>query len=101
MKLLLDENLSRRLVPFLHTDYPGSQQVALLGLEKASDREIWQYAKNNNYVIVTKDSDYHELSILYGAPPQIIWLKTGNDPVDDVGRPLIICEMLECNHCNQ
>jgi len=78
MKLLLDENLSRRLVPFLHTDYPGSQQVALLGLEKASDREIWQYAKNNDYVIVTKDSDYHELSILYGAPPQIIWLKTGN-----------------------
>lgn len=78
MKLLLDENLSRRLVPFLQTDYPGSNQVAQLGLEKASDREIWQYAKNNDYVIVTKDSDYHELSILYGAPPQVIWLKTGN-----------------------
>ncbi|MFA7240648.1 MAG: DUF5615 family PIN-like protein [Sulfuricellaceae bacterium] len=78
MKLLLDENLSRRLVPFLCTDYPGSNQVALLGLEKASDREIWQYARNHDYVIVTKDSDYHELSLLYGAPPRIIWLKTGN-----------------------
>lgn len=78
MKLLLDENLSRRLVPFLHTDYPGSNQVALLGLEKASDLEIWQYAKDHDYVIVTKDSDYHELSILYGAPPSIVWLKTGN-----------------------
>lgn len=78
MKLLLDENLSRRLVPFLHTYYPGSTQVALLGLEKAGDREIWQYAKNHDYVIVTKDSDYHEFSLLYGAPPQIIWLKPGN-----------------------
>lgn len=78
MKLLLDENLSRRLIPFLHTDYPGSNQVALLGMEKSSDREIWQYAKDHGYVIVTKDSDYHELSILYGAPPQVIWLKTGN-----------------------
>ena len=72
MKLLLNENLSRRFVPFLHAYYPGSNQVVLLGLEKASDREIWQYAKNHDYVIVTKDSDYHELSILYGAPPYTI-----------------------------
>lgn len=78
MKLLLDENLSRRLIPFLQADFPDSTQVALLGLEKTTDREIWQFAKNNDYVIVTKDSDFHELSILYGAPPKIIWLKTGN-----------------------
>jgi hypothetical protein len=37
MKLLLDENLSRRLVPFLQEAYPGSSQVVLLGLEQASD----------------------------------------------------------------
>jgi len=78
MKLLLDENLSRRLVPFLQADYPGSSQIALLSLEKATDREIWQFAKDNDFVIVTKDSDFHELSILYGAPPKIVWLKTGN-----------------------
>ena len=36
MKLLLDENLSRRLVPFLQEAYPGSSQVVLLGLEQAS-----------------------------------------------------------------
>jgi len=35
MKLLLDENLSRRLVPFLQNDYPGSTQVVLVGLESA------------------------------------------------------------------
>jgi predicted nuclease of predicted toxin-antitoxin system len=78
MKLLLDENLSRRLVPLLLTAYPDSSQVALLKLETATDREIWEYAKVNDYIIVTRDSDFHELGTLYGAPPNVIWLKTGN-----------------------
>lgn len=78
MKLLLDENLSRRLIPFLQTAYPGSTQVVLEGLERASDREIWQYAKDHDFVIVTKDADYYDLSLLLGAPPFVIWLQTGN-----------------------
>jgi predicted nuclease of predicted toxin-antitoxin system len=78
MKLLLDENLSRRLVPFLLNDYPDTTQVALLGMERASDREIWEYARANSFVIVTRDSDYYELSTLYGQPPKVIWLRTGN-----------------------
>ncbi|MCG6860419.1 MAG: DUF5615 family PIN-like protein [Chromatiaceae bacterium] len=78
MKLLLDENLSRRIVPFLQTLYPGSSQVALEGLEQADDAEIWRYAKDNRFVIVTKDSDFQELSLLHGAPPKIVWLRTGN-----------------------
>jgi predicted nuclease of predicted toxin-antitoxin system len=78
VKLLLDENLSRRLVPFLLNDYPGSTQVALLGMERASDREIWDYAKTQGFVIVTRDSDYYDLSTVFGPPPKIIWLRTGN-----------------------
>lgn len=78
MKLLLDENLSRRLVPFLQEDYPGSSQVALEGLESATDREIWQFAKEGGYVIVTRDADFEELSLALGQPPKVIWLKEGN-----------------------
>ena len=78
MKLLLDENLSKRLVPFLQADYPDTSQVVLLGLEQASDREIWQYAKQHDYVLVTKDSNYQDLSELYGSPPQVILLMLGN-----------------------
>lgn len=70
MKLLLDENLSRRIVPLLQADYPGSSQVALLQLEAATDHAIWEYAKSNDFVIVTRDSDFHELGTLYGAPAQ-------------------------------
>lgn len=78
MKLLLDENLSRRLVPFLQNEFPGSTQVALVGLEHADDRTIWEYAKSNSYVIVTRDADFEELSTLHGHPPHVIWLRTPN-----------------------
>jgi predicted nuclease of predicted toxin-antitoxin system len=78
MKLLLDENLSRRLVPFLQHDYPGSNQVVLMGMESASDKEVWQRAKEDGYVIVTRDADFQELSLVWGQPPKIIRLKTLN-----------------------
>ena len=55
MKLLLDENLSRRLVPFLQHDYPDSSQVVLLGMESASDKDVWQRARDEAYVIVTSN----------------------------------------------
>lgn len=80
MKLLLDQNLSRRLVPFLQNDYPGSTQVALIGMERADDRTIWEYAGCNDFVIVTRDGDFEELSALYGQPPQVLWLRTPNQP---------------------
>ena len=78
MKLLLDENLSRRLVPFLQHDYPGSNQVVLLGMESASDKEVWQMARNDGYVIITRDADFQELSLVWGQPPKVIRLKTLN-----------------------
>lgn len=78
MKLLLDENLSRRIVPFLQTAFPGSSQVALLGLEGANDSEIWQYARSNGFVIVSRDSDFQERSLVAGHPPQVVWLKIPN-----------------------
>lgn len=42
------------------------------------DGKVWDYAKAGEYVIVTKDSDYEERSVLMGAPPKVIWLRTGN-----------------------
>ena len=76
MKPLLDENLSRRLVPFLQHDYPGSDQVVLLGMELASDKEVWLKAKDDGYVIVTRDADFQKLSLVWGQPPKVIHLKT-------------------------
>ena len=78
MKLLLDENLSRRIVPFIQESYPESTHVVLAGLEQADDQCIRQWAINNDFIIMTKDADFYEMSRLYGQPPKIIWLKMGN-----------------------
>ena len=78
MKLLLDENLSRRLVPFLQHDFPGSIQVVLLGMQSATDKEVWLKAQKDDYVIVTRDADFQELSLVWGQPPKVIRLKTLN-----------------------
>lgn len=85
MKLLLfDENLSRRLVSRLADVFPGSQHVALVGLETASDREVWEYAKDNGFIITTKDSDFNELLLLWGFPPKIVWIQRGNCSTSDI-----------------
>lgn len=78
MKLLLDENLSRRLVPFLQHDYPGSDQIVLLDMASATDKEVWEFAKEKGYVIVTRDADFQELSLVWGQPPKVIRLRTFN-----------------------
>lgn len=78
MKLLLDQNLSPRLIKRLADLFPGSVHVQMAGLDSASDEELWQYARQNGLVIVTKDEDFNDLSVLRGAPPKIIWLQLGN-----------------------
>lgn len=78
MKLLLDENLSRRIVSFIQDSYPGSIQVALIGMEQADDKIIRQYAIDNGFVMTTKDADFYEMNLVYGQPPKIVWLKMGN-----------------------
>jgi predicted nuclease of predicted toxin-antitoxin system len=89
VRLLLDENLSRRIVPLIASHYPGSSQVALLGLEQASDADLWTYARQHGFIIVTKDSDFADLSTLHGQPPKVILLKTGNQTWRDVAQTLI------------
>ena len=79
MKLLLDENLSRRIVPLLEPYFPGSTQVALVGLERASDLDIWRFARDNGFCIVTRDADFYDLTLIHGIPPKVVWLR-GNNP---------------------
>jgi predicted nuclease of predicted toxin-antitoxin system len=89
MKLLLDENLSRRIIPSIQVAYPESSQVALLGLNSASDREIWKYAKTEHFAIVTQDADFQELSLLTEGPPLVIWLRCGNHSRSELTQKLL------------
>jgi predicted nuclease of predicted toxin-antitoxin system len=84
MRLLFDENLSPRLVGLLHDPYRGSRHVEDLGLRGQSDRTIWDYARQNEYVIVSKDNDFRQLSFLLGPPPKVIWLSVGNAGTEEL-----------------
>ena len=84
MRLLFDEHLSRALCERLSDIFPGSQHVCVAGLEQAADIGVWEYAKVNGLIIVTKDSDFHQLSFLQGAPPKVVWLRIGNCTTDMV-----------------
>ena len=96
MKLLLDENLSDRIVDKIIDLYPDSQHVKTLGLINTDDAIIWEFAKMNNFVIISKDSDFHQRSLLYGHPPKFIYLRIGNSPTSKIVQILreIICPQL-------
>ena len=78
MKLLLDENLSPRLVELLADLYPGMEHVEHLWLGSADDDRVWLHAKTHGFTIVSKDSDFADISVLRGAPPRVIWIRLGN-----------------------
>lgn len=78
MKLLFDQNISFRITKKINPVFPNSKHVRELGLEDASDIEIWRFAKTNDFAIVTFDADYTDIANIKGSPPKIIWLRTGN-----------------------
>jgi predicted nuclease of predicted toxin-antitoxin system len=78
VKLLLDHNLSPKLVRLLADVYPQCTHVRELGMERAQDTEVWRHATEHGFTIVTKDADFHQRSLLLGSPPKVVWLRIGN-----------------------
>ena len=88
MILLFDQNLSFKIVQKVKDIFPGSKHLSDLNLENNYDLDIWKYAKENNYCIVTFDSDFIDLSTLRGFPPKIIWLRMGNTSTENIATKL-------------
>lgn len=78
MKLLFDENLSPKLSHLLADIFPESTHVRDVGMKATNDPIVWNYAKDNDFMIVSKDADMHDLSLVFGNPPKVIWLRLGN-----------------------
>ena len=89
VRLLLDNNLSPRLTQILVEQYPGSTHVRSVDLEKASDQKVWSYAKKYGFVIASKDSDFHQMSFVLGAPPKVIWIRKGNCSTEGIAALLL------------
>jgi predicted nuclease of predicted toxin-antitoxin system len=75
VKLLFDENLSRKLVLRLAELYPDSAHVVEFDLLDSPDRKIWEHAKAMGFVIVSTHSDFYELATTIGPPPKVVWLR--------------------------
>jgi predicted nuclease of predicted toxin-antitoxin system len=86
LRLLLDENLSPRLVAALADLFPGSRHVRDVGLARADDEEVWTFAGREGFMIVSKDSDFHQRSFVRGAPPKVIWVRRGNASTAEIER---------------
>jgi predicted nuclease of predicted toxin-antitoxin system len=84
MKLLFDQNISPKLVNSLADIFPGSIHVINVKLDKAFDSELWNFAKDNDYIIVSKDADFAERSLLFGYPPLVLWIRRGNCSTTDI-----------------
>lgn len=78
MPILLDQNISTRLVEQLTDLFPGSVHTSKRGLERENDFVVWLYARDHNMTIITRDSDFFDLGLVKGFPPKIIWIRSGN-----------------------
>lgn len=84
MRLLFDEQLPEALVVALSDVFPHSLHIRLLGKGGTSDSGVWELAREYGCLLVTKDEDFHRLSVLRGAPPKVVWLRVGNCATRDL-----------------
>jgi len=89
MKLLFDQNISFRITKKLPVEFSGSIHVSDCGLSNSTDSDIWSFAKRNDFIIVTFNSDFYEISLLNGYPPKVIWIRTGNITTDNLTELLV------------
>lgn len=99
MKFLFDQNISYRILKHLPEQFKDSSHVKSEKLITSPDRQIWEFARQKCFTIVTQDSDFNDLNSLYGFPPKIIWIRTGNAKTSDILNILFeyyneICEFM-------
>ncbi|OFV92862.1 MAG: hypothetical protein A3G76_01170 [Acidobacteria bacterium RIFCSPLOWO2_12_FULL_65_11] len=87
-RLFFDEPLSEELCESVADIFPGSLHVRLLGHGGASDTAVWELARTHGCLLVSKDEDFHRLSVLRGAPPKFMWIRLGNCSTRDVDQLL-------------
>lgn len=89
MKLLFDQNISHRLVRKVISYFPNSEQVRRLGYENKTDWSLWNFAKQTGFTIVTYDSDFDQLSRMFGHPPKLLWIKMKDQTTRNIERLII------------
>jgi len=84
MKLLLDQNISYKLLKPLSKLYTDVAQISRLGMGQTSDSMVWQYALTHDYAIVTFDAYFIERNALTGYPIKVIWLRCEDNSTNNI-----------------
>ena len=77
VRLLLDENLSERLLQPLAELFPGSEHIGSLAKAGTADRLLWDLARTGGFILTTRDEDFVGMSVLQEIPPKVLWLNVG------------------------
>ena len=83
--LLVDENLPASLLDHLPIDGSHASKIG----ERPTDLQLWRHARKNNWVILTRDTDFFDRLMLEGPPPKVIWVRLGNIRKRDLERTLL------------
>lgn len=78
MRILLDAQLPPTLARWLNEQGNDARPVREVGLRDAADEEIWRYAAQHGWAIMTKDEDFAQRAREAPVGPCIIWLRLGN-----------------------
>lgn len=85
---MFHEPLSEGLCEVLADIFPGSLHIRVLGHGGATDAEVWDLARTQSCLLVSKDEDFNRLAVLRGAPPKFVWIRRGNCPTSGIARLL-------------
>lgn len=89
MKILLDANISFKLKNKLSEFFAHIEHVDWIDTKQpATDIAIWDWAKLENAVIINNDDDFYHFSNLYGFPPKVVLLRTGNQSTNHLSEIL-------------
>ena len=93
--LLIDENLPASLATILPVDCSHATDIG----PQLSDHELWLTARQSDWTILTRDTDFFDRIMLEGPPPKVIWVRLGNIRKSDLETLLLrlwpaICNLL-------
>lgn len=97
MKLIIDQNLPRSLVALLEPHFPGTVHVKQIQFDQKDDTDLWSYAKENRFTILSKDKDFEQWTLVRGTPPKVIWLRMGNSSSSEMAA-LVTRELVAIKH---
>jgi predicted nuclease of predicted toxin-antitoxin system len=82
MKILIDQNISFRIIQRIESAFPNLLHVKSLGLMDTDDSKIFMYARRHDFdAILTIDEDFYNIQMTHGVPPKLIWLRLHNASV--------------------